>query len=294
MKIERPKLQFHFDWRASVLVALLLPLLLGLGFWQLDRAEEKRQLQQEFIERQAQAPINITQLLAGPLSPQAIGNRDEQALHHLPVILQGKWLNDHNILLDNRIYQGRFGYEIITPLLIRLNPVAGAGSDKNGGSGESSEQSETAPLDRDDKKSAAWVVLVNRGWQAGDSGRRELPTIAPINSRQAVIGDIYIAAGKGLRLAETPQQTWPKIMQNLDVRMLAKDFEETLWPYEVRLADGQPGVLQRNWVVINISPEKHTAYAVQWFAMALVLLPLFLHLNSNFFSRLTKATNADQ
>ena len=35
---------FRPGWWPSIAVALLLPLLLGLGFWQLSRAEEKRAL----------------------------------------------------------------------------------------------------------------------------------------------------------------------------------------------------------------------------------------------------------
>ncbi len=35
------KLRVELDWRTTLATALLLPTLLSLGFWQLDRAEEK-------------------------------------------------------------------------------------------------------------------------------------------------------------------------------------------------------------------------------------------------------------
>jgi cytochrome oxidase assembly protein ShyY1 len=49
------------------------------------------------------------------------------------------------------------------------------------------------------------------------------------------------------------------------------------FPHSVRLAEGSPGALTRYWPVISTAPEKHRAYAVQWFAMAAVLLGLFLY-----------------
>ncbi|TXI27412.1 MAG: SURF1 family protein, partial [Aquipseudomonas alcaligenes] len=42
---------FRPGWWPSIAVALLLPLLLGLGFWQLSRAEEKRTLLADFAAR---------------------------------------------------------------------------------------------------------------------------------------------------------------------------------------------------------------------------------------------------
>ena len=44
---------------------------------------------------------------------------------------------------------------------------------------------------------------------------------------------------------------------------------------------GRAAALTIDWPVINVTPEKHTAYAVQWFAMALVLLLLYLWRSTN-------------
>ena len=33
---------FRFDWKLTLLTTLLLPLLLSLGFWQLDRLDQRR------------------------------------------------------------------------------------------------------------------------------------------------------------------------------------------------------------------------------------------------------------
>ena len=51
-----PQLHLDLEWRTTVFTALLLPLLIYLGFWQLQRAEEKALLATAFAERQASAP----------------------------------------------------------------------------------------------------------------------------------------------------------------------------------------------------------------------------------------------
>ena len=47
--------------------------------------------------------------------------------------------------------------------------------------------------------------------------------------------------------------------------------------YELR-AEAGPGTYETTWPIVAMGPEKHLAYAVQWFAMALALLALYLYL----------------
>ncbi|MEH6467692.1 MAG: hypothetical protein V7722_08675, partial [Porticoccus sp.] len=41
------------------------------------------------------------------------------------------------------------------------------------------------------------------------------------------------------------------------------------------------GVLEAGWALVSVQPGKHTGYAVQWTALALVLMVLTLFANSN-------------
>jgi cytochrome oxidase assembly protein ShyY1 len=50
----------------------------------------------------------------------------------------------------------------------------------------------------------------------------------------------------------------------------------------VRIDEGNLGVEQRYWPVVNMAPSKHRAYAVQWFAMAAAVLIIVLLTNTNF------------
>ena len=44
-----------------------------------------------------------------------------------------------------------------------------------------------------------------------------------------------------------------------------------------------------DWQVVNVSPQKHQGYAVQWFAMAAVLFIFYLLRSSNLWQLLTGA-----
>jgi cytochrome oxidase assembly protein ShyY1 len=66
--------------------------------------------------------------------------------------------------------------------------------------------------------------------------------------------------------------------------LLSAGLSEPLFPWELRLAPDQPGGFRRDWPVVNVSPEKHRGYALQWFTMAAALLLLFVFRSSNLLS----------
>jgi cytochrome oxidase assembly protein ShyY1 len=66
---------------------------------------------------------------------------------------------------------------------------------------------------------------------------------------------------------------------------------QRVFPYPIRIAAGEPGALAVNWLVINVSPDKHRGYAVQWFAMAVALLIFFALRSSNLWQLIKPAGN---
>lgn len=94
---------FRPGWLPSLLVALLLPGLCGLGVWQLQRAEEKRAMLASFEARR----------LAEPVSLDALERTRDPAYRR--VRLQGHFDGEHSLLLDNRIRDGRAGVELLQP-----------------------------------------------------------------------------------------------------------------------------------------------------------------------------------
>ena len=96
-----------------IFAALFLPLLCGLGVWQLNRAEQKEQLLAEREERLSRAPLSGEWLLSEPGDWQ-----------HRKAELSGYYQAERQWLLDNRTYRGRVGYEVVS--LFRLESGAGA------------------------------------------------------------------------------------------------------------------------------------------------------------------------
>lgn len=227
--------QYRFDWKLTLLTALLLPLMLNLGFWQLRRAQEKLELQEQYAARQSEAPIALEQL------------NPADDLQYRQVTLTGHYENARSFLLDNRIHQGRAGYDLITPLVMDTNTV----------------------------------VFINRGWLPQGATRDQLPEPDLIEGPVTLRGSIYVPVGTQLVLgAVMPTEGWPRVIQTLDTRAMGAEAGFRMidvFPYSVRLADSAPGVLVRDWPVISMTPERHQGYAVQWFAMAAMLLGLYLY-----------------
>lgn len=92
------------SWRLPwVLITMLVFAgLIKLGFWQLQRGNEK-QLRLERIEHLTnQAPLTLNEVL----------NLNDP-INDLPVELYGKFNNQHKFLLDNQTYKGQLGYRVL-------------------------------------------------------------------------------------------------------------------------------------------------------------------------------------
>src|SRR5690554_7517928 len=91
--------RWQFDWRLLMFSGLLLPVLLSLGVWQLNRAEEKQLLLAAWQQQASQA--DWPEIVSGELEKEQ------------PVVLTG-WYTEYTWLLDNRTRDGVPGYEVLT------------------------------------------------------------------------------------------------------------------------------------------------------------------------------------
>lgn len=223
---------FRFNWKLTLFTVLLLPVLISLGLWQLDREEEKTEMQARYERRALEAPTPLSQL-----------DWRDNDLGWMQVTASGRYDVQRQFLLDNRIYESRVGYEVITPL------ITGTG-----------------------------VLLVNRGWIAQGATRQDLPALPLTENEVSINAVIYVPSGDVMMLGsgiEPGTGSWPEVIQRLDMALASEMLGQEVLPYSVRLAPGSPGLLQANWQPINMQPETHRAYAVQWFIMALVLIILY-------------------
>lgn len=88
-------------WLPYALGVLLVAQFVGLGLWQISRAQEKRAAQDAF-ERQA----NFTRFVHG---------MDVEPYQQLTA--EGVFDADHQFLLDNIVVDGRNGHYVVTPLV---------------------------------------------------------------------------------------------------------------------------------------------------------------------------------
>ena len=89
----------------TLIFACLIALFVRLGFWQLDRAQQKIALQTAFTANYADVPLHEL-----PASEQLA----ELRFRHIE--LEGRYEPQRQVLLDGIVSNGRVGYEVLTPL----------------------------------------------------------------------------------------------------------------------------------------------------------------------------------
>jgi len=215
----------------TLVVLLLLPMLVALGFWQLGRGEQKRQLLASYAERRTAEPVALFELLAA----------EDPAFRR--VRLHGHFDADHSLLLDNRLHDGKVGVELLQPFL--------------------------------DQASGRWL-LVNRGWLPWPD-RRTPPVFSTPQQSLSLDTWVYVAPGAAFQLHADPSGArWPRLITAVAPQALWTELGRSGFNHEVRQESG-PGAYLTEWPVVAMGPEKHQAYAVQWFALALALFALYLY-----------------
>jgi len=99
--------RFHPGVRMTFLVAVFIPLTVSLGFWQIDRAAQKRTIEDARLESFGALPLTEQRLTSAPA--------------YARVRLEGRYESAHQFLLDNRTRRGVPGYLVVTP----FNTVGG-------------------------------------------------------------------------------------------------------------------------------------------------------------------------
>jgi len=174
---------------------------------------------------------------------------DETLDRFRPAVVTGEYLQGQQWLLDNRLYRGQPGYHVFTPLQL------------------------------DDGSQ----LLVNRGWVSIGETREFLPHLPLPQGRVQLEGHLDRPESVGLVMGEPPVDSIEKkvLLQSLDIAALAQARKLRLKPLSLVLAKGQVGSLQYDWAPVEtISPEKHVGYAVQWFALAVALVIIYLGVNT--------------
>lgn len=241
MKRENPTTPpFIPNYKLTLLTAVVLPMLISLGVWQLDRAAQKRELEAAYIAQQAQPPVQL--------------HRD--TLSELPdyrrVVAVGKFDRDHTWLLDNKQREGRVGYEIIVPFYLRDGGVV--------------------------LVNRGWIQGAEL--RANLPRIPYPPDEQTFFSEQTLFGEIVTPSHHPLLNAEAAAPTWPRVVMAIEPGAMGEQLGQALPSRYLRLDEASPGALITQWQAVNLSAAKHSGYALQWFAMAIALVIWFVVVNT--------------
>lgn len=162
------------------------------------------------------------------------------------VRIAGRFDETRHVMLDNQVFRGQPGVHVFTPFL------AESGS----------------------------TILVNRGWQALQPDRRRLPAVQTPPGATTITGILAPPPEHRQRLGEADtlaSNQWPQLVTYLDVATVADALQTELPERVVWLTGDHPaGFEGRDWSPAVMTPARHQAYAVQWFALAATALVIWL------------------
>lgn len=232
MELTLGKLKIQINWLIFLCFLSSMGMFISLAAWQLERAEEKRQLAEALEARASMTAVPLDEAAAHPL----FGDQ-------FKVSVTGHFENRIPFLKTFQFYRGQAGLEVISPF----------------------------------RRRDGSLVLISRGWIASDSG---VPQIPRVEGEQTVTA-VVVVPEQAVPPAEVTSRSWPVSLVRLNVSQAARLLGEPVYPYLLRVTEGQAGELSRHWPEPRISTRTHIGYAIQWSLIAVVVAIAAFLLASN-------------
>jgi len=174
---------------------------------------------------------------------QVLALRDlPDGINDLPIELDGEFVEDKVFLLDNQPDEGRLGYRVYQ--VMTTNDYA---------------------------------VLVNLGWVQGSIDRNVLPAVTAMTGQHVITGHVReVEVGMQLQAQNLANPSWPLRVQQIELDKFSPLITKKLLPFVVYLDKTEAIGYKKNWQAIVMPPEKHRAYAFQWFSLALAWISLMI------------------
>lgn len=226
----------------TLIAALVMTVLLNLGFWQIRRAHGAQELLQSFARGRRAAPRSIHSL--GQIAARRKAHSGGPI--YVRVKLTGHYDARRQMLLDNQVNNHHLGYNVYTPFELR----------------------------------AGGYVIVDRGWVPMYARRNLLPNI-PVSPRpRTVTGMLTRFPQPGLKVApESSTHGWPRVVEYPDASQVGRILNARVAPLLLRLDPDQPDGYVRDWKPHIMSPQQHYGYAFQWFALGAALVVVWVWVN---------------
>ncbi len=208
-----------------IAAAAAVGLFVGLGLWQVERAQQKHALEQRLARDAGDAVTGL------PAKPAALRSRAYARVH-----LEGRFRGQHQFLLDNRIHEGRPGFDVLTPLVL----------------------------------ADGRTVLVDRGWVAMGARRQPQQAIAlETEGEVEVRGRLWLPEpGIGLGSVQARAEDWPRVITRIEYPVLESALSRDLVPAVIRARGEAEWLFTPRPLEPSFGPARHYGYAFQWLTLA--------------------------
>lgn len=221
---------------AAVLALLVAAVCVRLGFWQLDRLEQRRERNAVLRESLALPPLDLD-----ARSLEAV-RRDPERFRFRRVRLRGEYVRGAEVVLRGRSLGGRPGVHLLTPLRL-------AGT--------------------------RWAVLVDRGWTASPDALtvdpRPLEEPGP-REVEGILTPFPPGVEERRPLEQQVGEREVASIQRLDPAYIQTRLGAPLLPvaYVQQLPGGEPPPGVQRLPLPEMTEGPHLGYAVQWFSFAAI------------------------
>jgi len=229
---------FQIFFKKVSIIWLVFTVLVFVGLVKLGFWQSGRALEKE------QRISRINQLnTQKPISLSALMSfNSDESINDFPVLIDGSFNEEAVFLLDNQVNKGRLGYRVLQ--------VA---------------------------ETEEFSVLVNVGWVLGSIDRQELPNIKALKGKHQFKGNVRLIE-LGIMLQEQTFENinWPLRVQQIEIDKFSPLIDRKLLPFVIYLDKDETIGFEKSWQPIVMPPEKHQAYAFQWFSLSIAWLVLII------------------
>jgi surfeit locus 1 family protein len=253
-------LKHHLARNKTMIIVGILSLFftvvfIKLSMWQFARADEKAKIIEKFSQVSSPEASNIINNLT------KITTTDEYSV----IQLQGYFDYSQTILLSNQYHEHQLGYHVLTPFVIKAELNL-----------ENNISLQAILIDR------GWIKLENLEFLANYDEKRinqkSLYTLSGLirnsNKNQYIIGDnvskFSTKNNKEYYQIQKINLTDPVFSKLFTPQLHNKHYLQLLTPSNMGF--------NLSWQLVNIPPEKHKAYAIQWLLLAITVILLYSYL----------------
>jgi surfeit locus 1 family protein len=202
------------------------------------------------LRRAEEKRVLFDSFAAGSEATRVIDRGTPPLKRYQHVEARGHYDQARQILIDNMVHGERAGYFVITPFGL-----------EGGG----------------------WV-LVNRGWVPLGASRAARPAIGVAADTRLVRGRADHMPSPGIKMGTKavlapPYPVVASFPSRSEIAQLLRQSSWTAATDLVLLDAAEPDGYVRDWSAPGFPPMRHIAYAVQWFALALTLLVIYVVTN---------------